>query len=77
MTEGRITRRNQGGGVLGSLVGILVCGGIGGFVAWSTVNALAIEGVTGALAAAAIGMVVATALWIVGSWLLRVTGIAR
>ncbi len=36
-----------------------------------------IDGVTGALAAAVIGMVVATALWAGGSWLLRTVGWLR
>ena len=70
-------RMNQRGGMLASLAGIVVCGGIGGFVAWTIVGALDIEGVAGAIVAAALGMVVATALWIAGGWALRASGIAR
>ena len=70
-------RKNQRGGMLASLAGIVVCGGIGGFVAWAVVSTLDIEGVAGALVAAAIGMIVATALWIAGGWALRASGIAR
>ena len=72
-----MTLSHEHGGFVGSLAGILVCGGIGGFVAWSAVNAMEVAGVTGAILAAAIGMVVATALWIGGSWLLRAAGILR
>ena len=72
-----MTLQHERGGVLASLAGILVCGGIGGYVAWSVVSALEIDGVAGAILAAAIGMVVATALWIAGAWLLRASGIAR
>ncbi len=65
---------NQRGSVLGSIVGILVCGVAGGFAAWMLVAALGVGGVAGALAAAVIGMVVATALWAGGSSLLRALG---
>jgi hypothetical protein len=68
---------NQRGGVLGSLAGIVVCGGIGGILAWAVVGTLDIEGVAGAIVATAIGMIVATALWIAGGWALRASGIVR
>ena len=48
--------RHARGNILGSLLGILVCGGIGGFAAWFAVSAWEIDGVPGAIAAAAIGM---------------------
>jgi hypothetical protein len=54
-----------------------VCGGAGGFLAWTIVNTLDIGGIAGAIVAAAIGMVVATALWIGGAWALRASGIVR
>lgn len=57
--------------MIGSIVGILLCGVAGGFAAWRLVATLGIDGVTGALVAAVIGMVVATALWAGGSALLR------
>ena len=72
-----MTPRAERGGAIGSLVGILVCGGVGGFVAWLAVNALEIEGVLGAMLAAAIGMIVATALWIGGAWALRAIGMLQ
>jgi CHASE2 domain-containing sensor protein len=70
-------RKNQRGGILASLAGIVVCGGIGGFLAWTVVSTLDIEGVAGALAATAIGMLAATALWVAGGWALRASGIVR
>ncbi len=69
--------RRQRGSILGSIVGILICGVAGGFAAWMLVTWFGIDGVTGALAAAVIGMVVATALWAGGSWLLRTVGWLR
>ena len=68
---------SQRGSMLGSILGILVCGVAGGIAAWSGVNALGIDGVSGALLAAVIGMVVATALWAGGSSLLRALGWIR
>ena len=67
----------QRGSVLGSVVGILACGIVGGVAAWMLVAALGVKGVVGALAAAVIGMVVATALWAGGSTLLRALGWIR
>ena len=69
--------KNQQGGMLASLAGIVVCGAAGGFVAWIVVRTLDIEGVGGAILAAAIGMIVATALWIAGGWALRAARIVR
>ena len=68
---------NQQGALLGSILGILVCGVAGGFAAWMLVAALGVDGVFGALAAAVIGMVVATVLWAGGSTLLRFLGWLR
>jgi len=67
----------QRGSMLGSILGILICGVAGGFVAWSAVTALGIDGVFGAILAAVIGMVVATALWAGGTSLLRALGWVR
>ena len=55
---------SQRGSILGSLLGIVVCGALGGVVAWAVVHAIGLDDVTGALAAAVIGMVVATGAWI-------------
>ena len=60
-----------------SIIAILVCGVAGGFAAWLLVSNLGIDGVIGALAAAVIGMIVATALWAGASALLRAFGWIR
>jgi len=65
------------GSVIGSILGILVCGVGGGISAWALVTALGADGVLGAILAAVIGMVVATALWAGGSSLLRALGWLR
>ena len=70
-------RDDQRGGLLASMAGILFCGGVGGYAAWVVVDTLDIEGVAGAILAPAIGMIVATALWIGGTWALRASGIVR
>jgi len=67
----------QRGSILGSILGILVCGVGGGFAAWASVTALGVGGVLGAILAAVIGMVVATALWAGGTTLLRALGWVR
>lgn len=64
-------------GIVWSVVGILICGGLGGFAAWAFVAAMGWSGIPGALAAAAVGMVVATALWTGGTTLLRALGWIR
>jgi len=65
------------GAILGSILGIFICGVAGGFAAWSAVTAWGLDGVAGAILAAVIGMAVATALWAGGSTLLRVLGWIR
>ena len=67
----------QRGSILGSIVGILACGVLGGVAAFVLVAAAGVDGVPGALLAALIGMVVATALWAAGSSLLRALGWLR
>lgn len=57
--------------ILGSILGIIVCGAVGGFTAWVVVTQLGWEGLVGALAATVIGMVVATAAWTGLTWLLH------
>ena len=49
--------------IVWSVVGILVCGGLGGFAAWVLVTSVGWAGTAGAIAAAVIGMVIAVALW--------------
>jgi len=58
------------GSILGSLLGIVVCGGLGGLAAWAIVTLVGLHGTFGAIVAAIVGMVVATALWAAGAWLL-------
>ena len=48
----------------GRIIGIAVCGAIGALVAWALVATIALDGVAGALVAAGVGMVVATAAFI-------------
>jgi len=50
--------------LIASGLGIIVAGAIGGAVGWAVVAWLQWNGVGGALVAAAVGMVVATAVWI-------------
>jgi len=70
-------RFTERGAVLGSIFGIFICGLAGGLAAWSAVTAWRVDGVAGAILAAIIGMVVATALWAGGSTLLRTLGWIR
>jgi hypothetical protein len=55
-----------------SLLGVLICGTIGGVAAWAIVGAAGITGIAGALLAAVLGMVMAVAAWVAGTSLLRV-----
>jgi CHASE2 domain-containing sensor protein len=45
------------------LLAIVVCGGAGGLLAWWLVSSLGWTGVAGAIAAALLGMILATLLW--------------
>ncbi|MGI8896142.1 MAG: hypothetical protein ACR2HE_10925 [Casimicrobiaceae bacterium] len=49
---------------IASGLGIIIAGAIGGAVGWAVVAWLQWTGVGGALVAAAVGMVVATGVWI-------------
>jgi hypothetical protein len=60
-----------------SILGILLSGVGGGLAGWSTITLLGFAGVGGALVAAIIGMVVATAVWIGLTALLRALGLLR
>jgi hypothetical protein len=74
---GHGTACRERGAIVGSILGILVCGVAGGLAAWALVTALGFDGVLGAILAALVGMVVATALWAGGSSLLRALGWLR
>jgi len=63
--------------IVWSVIGIFVCGGLGGFAAWALVTSLGWAGTPGAIAAAIIGMVVAVALWAGLTTLLRSAGRIR
>ena len=63
--------------IVWSVVGILVCGGLGGFAAWVVVTSLDLAGTAGAIAAVVIGMVIAVALWAGLTSLLRAGGWVR
>ena len=63
--------------VVGSILGILVCGGIGVVGGWALVTALGLTGTPGALVAAIAGMAVSVALWAGGTSLLRALGWLR
>ena len=60
-----------------SILGIVVCGVLGGMTAWAIVAALGLGGTMGAIVAAIIGMFAAFALWAAGSSLLRAVGWIR
>jgi uncharacterized membrane-anchored protein len=60
-----------------NLLAIVVCGGLGGAVGYGVIHALDLSGIAGALVAAVIGMVIATAAWAGGATLLRVLGLVR
>lgn len=60
-----------------SIVGILVSGVGGALAGWSVIALLGWSGTGGALTAAAIGMVVATALWTGLIVLVRALGLLR
>ena len=64
-------------GIVWSIIGIVVCGGLGGFAAWAFITAMGWSGTPGALAAAVVGMVVAVALWTGVTALMRSLGRLR
>ena len=64
-------------GVIWSVIGILICGGLGGLGAWALVTALDLSGTFSAIVAAVIGMVFAVALWAGVTSMLRSTGLIR
>ena len=67
----------QRGSILGSILGIVVCGCLGGIAAWGVVTLMGWDGTLAAIVAALIGMVVATAAWIALTSLVRVLRRAR
>ena len=63
--------------IVWNVIGIVLCGGLGGFAAWAFVTGMGWVGTPGAIAAAIIGMVVAVALWAGVTTLLRALGAIR
>jgi hypothetical protein len=61
--------------VFWSVIGILVSGAVGGVAGWALFHGLALPRVAGALLAAVAGMVVATAVWLGLTLLLRRMGL--
>jgi hypothetical protein len=57
--------------IVGSILGILFCGGLGALGAWLLVSGIGLSGVPAAISAAMLAMAIATALWLAGSALLR------
>lgn len=64
-------RTRERGSILGSVVGIVVCGGVGGVAAWAFVTTMGWDGPFGAIVAAIVGMIVATAVFTAGVSLLH------
>jgi hypothetical protein len=60
-----------------NVISIIACGAVGGGTGFLISRALSLEGVTAAVVAAIIGMVVATACWAGGSAVLRALGVIR
>jgi hypothetical protein len=67
----------QRGSIFASLIGIVVCGTLGGTTAWALVQFLGADGTPGAILAAVIGMTTAFAAWAGGVALLRALGWIR
>lgn len=60
-----------------SIVGILFAGSCGGLAGWALSSVLALTGVSAALVAAGVGMVVATGIWVALTVLLDKAGLLR
>jgi hypothetical protein len=63
--------------IVWSILGIILSGLVGGIAGWFVITSLGWDGVSGALVAAAIAMVVATGVWVAITVLLRSLGIVR
>ena len=64
-------KKNSFPSILLSLVAIIVCGGAGAIAASALVQAIGIGGVTSAIVAVVVGIVIATLLFALGVALLR------
>ena len=63
--------------IVWSVAGIVLCGGLGGLCGWLVTRVLLLDGPVAAILAAIVGMVVATAVWVGLTVLLRRLGILR
>ncbi|MFO1303400.1 MAG: hypothetical protein U1F54_06690 [Burkholderiales bacterium] len=63
--------------VVWSVVGIVLCGGLGALCGWLLTQALGLDGAMAAILAAIVGMVVATAAWVGLTTLLRKLGVLQ
>ncbi len=61
----------QRGSILGSLIGIVLCGGVGGIAAFAIVRLVGLDGVFGAIVATVMGMIVATGGWVAATSVVR------
>jgi hypothetical protein len=64
-------------GLVFSVIGIIICGALGGLGAWAFTTALGLSGTLGAIAAAVVGMVLAVGLWAALTAMLRMLGFIR
>jgi len=60
--------------LFGSILGIVICGGMGGVSGWMLVGWLGLDGIPGAMVAAGVGMVGAVAAFAAMTSLLRALG---
>jgi hypothetical protein len=60
--------------IVGSILAILICGGLGALGAWLLVSGAGLSGVPAAIVAAVVATAIAAALWMAGSALLRALG---
>lgn len=63
--------------IVWSVLGIILCGGIGALCGWLLTQAIGLSGAGAAILAAIVGMVVATAAWAGLTTLLRRLGIVK
>jgi hypothetical protein len=63
--------------IVANLLAIVACGGLGAGAGYGVLLLTGIDGVFGALIAALVGMIVATAAWVAGSAALRAARLLR
>ena len=63
--------------LLWNVVGIILCGTVGGVVGWAAMQLVGLQGTVAAILASIIGMGIATAAWLVLGLLVRSIGPPR